>query len=207
MAERSARRSTVGNVHDLLVNANLESVQKSHFWSVYRASRTYRLTLHLYSAKLYATDSSSVTIDPYLVVFLQRDREGTKQKTAVVRRTLEPEWNRSIVFSGLDYLEQVRIEVKTVKQFQDNPLLCAHDFVLRDAMHQYAGAGAAVLPVQGEKISGEVIVGFEFDPPMHDTDEGRLSAVGGVGHMGDDAYVSVSGNFACLLLDSPIGLA
>jgi hypothetical protein len=101
----------------------------------------------------------------------------------------------------------VRIEVKTVKQFQDNPLLCAHDFVLRDAMHQYAGAGAAVLPVQGEKISGEVIVGFEFDPPMHDTDEGRLSAVGGVGHTGDDAYVSVSGNFACLLLDSPIGLA
>ena len=47
------------------------------------------------------------------------------------------------------------------------------------------------------------IAGFEFDPPMHDTDEGRASAVGGVGHAGDDAYVSVSGNFACLLLDSP----
>ena len=52
-------------------------------------------------------------------------------------------------------------------------------------------------------FNGELIAGFEFDPPMHaENDENRMSTLGS--RVDDSAYVSVSGNFACLLLDSPI---
>ena len=75
-------------------------------------------------------------IDPYIVVFLDGEREGSKQKTSVQKKTLSPVWNQSLVFNNLDFDDVLRVEIKANRQFQINDFLCGFDFRVQDMMRQ-----------------------------------------------------------------------
>ena len=81
-------------------------------------------------------ENSVNAIDPYIVVFLARDREGSKQKTSVQKKTMSPVWNQSLVFNNLDYDDELKVEIKANRQFQINDFLCGFDFKVRDMMRQ-----------------------------------------------------------------------
>ena len=90
----------------------------------YLGSKSYRMTLTLRRAELEIVEGSGLsasTVDPYVVVYVGarrrrelarvvaastgappagQDRQGTKQKTPVCRKTLEPTWEYSILFLG-----------------------------------------------------------------------------------------------------------
>ena len=55
----------------------MDAATTSPYWSSYRASKTYRLTIHFFEAQLQVPETSNVNgamLDPYVVVFLTRDR-------------------------------------------------------------------------------------------------------------------------------------
>lgn len=103
--------------------------QESEYWGMYLGSKSYRMTLTLRRAELEIAEGSGLsasTVDPYVVVYVGachprprsfasngsfpvmtsapptvgQDRQGTKQKTTIARKTLEPNWEHSLLFLG-----------------------------------------------------------------------------------------------------------
>ena len=85
------------------------------------------MTITLKRAELEITEGANLsasTVDPYVIVYVGQDREGTKQKTPVARKTLEPTWDHSLLFVNISYGDTVTLEVKAERQFQQNEFLC-----------------------------------------------------------------------------------
>lgn len=172
------------------------------------------MTIHFFEAHLQLQENSGFsagTLDPYVVVFLVRDREGSKQKTSVARKTLDPVWNQSLVFHGLDYSEEIRVEIKANRQFQVNDFLCGFDFKVQDVMGQSGDDYQSSYGLRGEKVFGTLLAAFDFDPPVPlDAAEGGVDRevhVAAEAKVEDPAFLNVERNFACLLLDSDLAAA
>lgn len=91
-------------------------------------------------------------LDPYVVVFLTRNREGSKQKTSVQKKSLSPVWNQSLVFNELNYNDELRVEIKANRQFQVNDFLCGFDFIVADVMAQSVQECQPSYRLVGEKV-------------------------------------------------------
>ena len=100
-------------------------------------------------------------LDPYVVVFLTRDREGSKQKTSVQKRSLTPVWNQSLVFNDLDYNDELRVEIKANRQFQVNDFLCGFDFTVAEVMSVKDCQPS--YPLVGDKVRGGGCVTVRVD--------------------------------------------
>ena len=107
------------------------------YWPAYLGSKSYRMTVTLRRAELEAAEGSGLTAstaDPYVVVYVGSDREGTKQKTPIARKTLEPTWEHSMLFLNVSYDDTVTLEIKSEKQFAANELLCGVAVEVKDVM-------------------------------------------------------------------------
>ena len=103
-------------------------------------------------------------LDPYVVVFLTRDREGSKQKTSVQKKSLSPVWNQSLVFNELNYSDKLRVEIKANRQFQVNDFLCGFDFIVADVMAQSVQECQPSYRLVGEKVWSETCRGVAAPP-------------------------------------------
>jgi len=184
----------------------MEMAGASPHWASYRASRSYRLTIHFFEAQLGVVEGSGINgaqLDPYVVVFLTRDREGSKQKTSVVKRSLTPVWNQSLVFDGLNYDDELRVEIKANRQFQVNDFLCGMDFNVADVMaHSQAMETHVSYQLAGEKVTGTLLAAFDFDPPVPPDKVDVQAAADVEGGVDEKVYLNVERNFSCLLIDS-----
>jgi len=147
--------------------------QSSPYWRWSREMRTaMTLTLHVYEANLRIESSAGLGIvDAYAVVFLERDRMGTKQKTSAVRKSLRPRWDNTFIFGGLEQSETVRLEVKSYRSIGENVLLAHQQFSVQDivelsALHGSDQGFALVLEGSRPGITGEVYLRFALDPPV-----------------------------------------
>ncbi len=79
-------------------------VQGSRYWKSWRAQNFCSLQVKVFHAKIEVDASSTVRvsqIDPYVVVFLTKDRSQSKKKTSIQKKTLTPMWNEFVFFSNV----------------------------------------------------------------------------------------------------------
>uniref|UniRef100_A0A7S2BYM4 C2 domain-containing protein n=1 Tax=Florenciella parvula TaxID=236787 RepID=A0A7S2BYM4_9STRA len=190
----------------------MDAATTSPYWNSYRASRTYRLTIHFFEAQLQVAENSKANpqgamLDPYVVVFLTRDREGSKQKTSVQKKSLSPVWNQSLVFNELNYSDKLRVEIKANRQFQVNDFLCGFDFIVADVMAQSVQECQPSYRLVGEKVTGTLLAAFDFDPPVPlDIEPPPAAPIeatsAGEEEVEEKVYLNVERNFSCMLIDA-----
>lgn len=179
----------------------MEVAQTSHHWNSFRQSRRYELKIHLIEAEIFAADvtANPDTIHPYVVVFLKNDRDGTRKKTTVDKKKLNPRWEQTLVFVDLMYDAEFCVEIKSSRpRLQHNEFLCGFDFKLCDVLDEasckkftpwYNLTGGD----KNSSYSGRLKAAFEHSPPV---------PLGGVdGMLEDPSYVTFNGNFSSILLD------
>ena len=180
------------STNEIFSDCSLMTVQRSRYWKSWQASKIYNLTLNIYSCSYELDPSCSIRanqLETYVVACLGRDKNGTRKRTSAKKSTT-PSWEESIIFSGLDANDQLCIELKMPKWgASENPILATLSFSLSDIMRDNIISTErqpfALTPcTQG--ISGEIELGFIFDPPIL----GYISPIDiatSSGHIGDDA--------------------
>ena len=147
-------------------------LQTSPYWNSWKRSKTYRFVVLVFGAVIEAENKSIATQAPdlYGVVYLTRDRNGTKQKTHLERRNYRPVWNDSLVFSGVDYLEQFTVELKTPNMLMsENPCLGSIMFTVAEiaAMsNEEMRMKDYDLISEKSDFHGKISLGFTFDPSI-----------------------------------------
>lgn len=148
------------------------SVSDSKFWKNWRESKVYKLQVSVLAGEIMLSAKSDLKpsqIDPYMVVFLAKDREQSKKKTQVLKRTSTPVWNECICFSELDYTEKICFELKIPTFSMTNPLLAHLTFtvqeLLQTPLHNMSDCNYELTSdMSGVKAS--VRLGFKFDTPL-----------------------------------------
>lgn len=155
-----------------VLSDNYVSVSESKFWKSWRESKVYKLQVSVLSGEIMLSAKSDLKpsqIDPYMVVFLAKDREQSKKKTQVLKRTSTPVWNECICFSALDYTEKICFELKIPTFAMINPLLAHLSFTVQDLLqtplHNMSDCNYELTSdMSGVKAS--VRLGFKFDTPL-----------------------------------------
>ena len=113
------------------------SVGNSKYWKNWRESKCYKLQVSVFSANIIIgakSDLKPSQIDPYMVIYRGKDREQSKKKTRVLKRTTSPDWNECITFNDLEYTERVCFELKIPTFSILNPLLCHLSFTVQELL-------------------------------------------------------------------------
>lgn len=147
-------------------------VSDSKFWKSWRESKVYKLQISVFSADIKVgakCDLKPSQIDPYLVLFLAKDRENSKKKTQVLKRTTTPAWNECICFADLDYSETICLELKIPAFSLTNPLLSHISFTVQELLstpiNDLSGSDYTFISdLAGVEVS--VRLGFKFDTPL-----------------------------------------
>lgn len=162
--DEAPRRDDVA-LEDKLDAESNPDVQLTRYWDSYRTCKSYELTVVAHDAFI-TVDPSQVggVIDPYVIVYRKRDREGTKLKTSVCKRTFEPVWEQAMVFEGLPFDEDMVLEVKSNKAFADNVFIGSFEFQL----HEVAGMVATERVVMTLEPfgAGRISLSFLVHPPV-----------------------------------------
>jgi hypothetical protein len=179
----------------------LQLVHKSQYWQSWQASKKYNLQINVFSSSV-DLDKVKVTnqIDPYVVIFLDRDRSGSKRKTSVLKKTTSPVWNECLMFTDIDVSEKLCIEVKMSSWGSFNPVLGSISFTVGDIVklnNQERKNKLFVLTPGSPGINAAtIILGFAFNPPvtgnLSDADNDRSFPV----------YLSSNGAFSSFLFDN-----
>lgn len=140
-------------------------VQLTRYWDTYREYKSYELTVVAHDAFL-TVDPVQVggLADPYVIVYRKRDREGTKLKTSVCKRSFQPVWEQAMVFEELPFDEDMVLEVKSNKSFADNVFIGSFEFQL----HEVAGMIATERVVMSLEPpgAGRISMSFLVNPPV-----------------------------------------
>jgi hypothetical protein len=148
------------------------SVSNSKFWKDWRESRVYKLQISVFSGDLLMNakcDLKPSQMDPYFVIFLAKDRENSKKKTQVLKRTTTPAWNECISFSDLDYTETICFEMKIPAFSMTNPLLAHLSFTVQELLSTPINdLGGFDYAFTSDLIGLDTTVrlGFKFDTPL-----------------------------------------
>ncbi|CAM9447690.1 unnamed protein product [Chrysoparadoxa australica] len=185
----------------------LMEAKKSRYWNTYRASKTYRLTLHIYEAHLIGSKDSvgsprSFEYDTYCAVLMLRSASQTRHKTSLARKTANPVWNNSIVFNDVGFAEKLRIEVKAKRKLGDKPVLGYIEFKVHEVMGLSVQGHTSTFQLNcvGSRIEGGVLlIAVEFDPPV---ERDNVEEVLPDGAVPSPTYINVRGDFASLALDT-----
>lgn len=179
----------------------LQLVHKSHYWQSWQASKKYNLQINVFSSSI-DLDKVKVTtqIDPYVMIFLDQDRSGSKRKTAILKKTTNPVWNECIMFTEIDVSEKLCIEVKMPSWGSFNPVLGSISFTVGDIVklnNQERKNKLFVLVPGSPGINAATIsLGFAFNPPV----TGNISDV--ENDRSFPVYLSSSGAFTSFLFDN-----
>lgn len=145
-------------------------LQTSPFWQTWKGSKTYRFTVIVQEGVI-ASDQKMLSVpghDVYCVAYLTRNRNGTKQKTRLLRRTYKPAWHQALSWSGVDYLEHFTVELKTPNLLMsENPCLgWVHFTVAEVAAMSDEEMRMKEFHVLTEKpdFRAKIKLGFAFDP-------------------------------------------
>ena len=148
------------------------SVSDSKFWKNWRESKVYKLQISVFSANILISakcDLKPSQIDPYLVIFLCKDRENSKKKTQVLKRTTSPAWNECISFAELDYTETICFEMKIPTFSMTNPLLSHLSFTVQELLSTPSNDLIGFDYTFTSDMTGveaTVRLGFKFDTPL-----------------------------------------
>mmetsp|Transcript_6984 Transcript_6984/g.11668 ORF Transcript_6984/g.11668 Transcript_6984/m.11668 type:complete len:207 (-) Transcript_6984:247-867(-) len=151
---------------------NHVSVSDSQFWKSWRESKVYKLQVSVLSGEIMLSAKSDLKpsqLDPYLVVFLAKDREHSKKKTQVLKRTSNPVWNECICFSDLDYTEKICFELKIPTFSMSNPLLAQLTFTVQELLQtplHNMNDFTYELTSTMTGVKASVRLGFKFDTPL-----------------------------------------
>ncbi|KAJ8602686.1 hypothetical protein CTAYLR_003764 [Chrysophaeum taylorii] len=130
-----------------------------------KGKASFSVTIEVESASLSAVDG-----DPYVVAYVTTDREGTKRKTSVVKRTLEPAWHQKVRLDGVPPTATLAVVIKA-ERIGPNERVCACEISVLDAM-DHRREEVVVLDLSGERASsGKLRCAFRFDPPVPSFDD------------------------------------
>ena len=184
------------------VQSDLQLVQKSQYWDAWQASKKYNVQINIFSATIDVDPSGplrSSQIDPYVVVFLNRDRSGSKKKTTLLKKTTAPVWNECVMFTELDVSEKICLELKMPSWGSLNPVLGSITLSLHDIInltpYDRDRKDFSLTPGLAGMTSASVSLGFAFNPPV----SGKLSDEGAI-----PVYLNITGAFTSFLFDETI---
>ncbi len=184
------------------MQTELHLVQKSQYWDAWQASKKYNVQINIFSSTIDVDPSGplrSSQIDPYIVVFLNRDRSGSKKKTTLLKRTTTPVWNECIMFTELDVTEKFCLELKMPSWGSLNPVLGSLTMSLNDIINltpqDRERKDFTLTPGLAGITSASVSLGFAFNPPV----SGKLSDEGAI-----PVYLNITGAFTSFLFDETI---
>lgn len=132
----------------------------------------YKLQVSVLSADILMNakcDLKPSQIDPYMVVYLAKDRENSKKKTQVLKRSTNPVWNECICFSDLDYTEKICFELKIPTFSMSNPLLAHMSFTVQDLLLTPVNDindCSYELTSDMTGVDATIRLGFKFDTPL-----------------------------------------
>lgn len=186
-------------------------IQKSRYWSNLARSKIFNLRVNVFSAKIDVEHSSAIRasqVDPYVVVFLTRDRNQSKKKTSTLKKTTHPIWNECMFLPGLQESDVIRIELKMPAWGPMNPMLASLNFTIDEISNIISRNTENKLftMVPGiPGVSAEICLSFAFDSPISNVhvsgDDIRLSSnfQDDVDDTQKDVYLNGYGAFASLL--------
>lgn len=172
------------------------SVSNSKFWKNWRESKVYKLQISVFSADILLSakcDLKPSQIDPYLVLYPARDREQSKKKTKVLKRTTSPAWNECISFADLDYTDSICFELKIPAFSITNPLLCHLTFTVQDLLSTPINDLSGLDYTFTSDMTGveaTVRLGFKFDTPLVGVEASTTDANTSVFLNAHDAFAS-----------------
>lgn len=148
-------------------------VQESNYWESWQSSKQYSLQINIYNANIEVEMGSALKsnpVDSYLVVFLSKDRNNSKKKTSVCKKSFSPAWHECVVFTGLDINERLTIELKMPSWGSLNPVLASYTFTLADIANRTHGERKSKIYSLSPNFQGivaaHITLGFSFNPPV-----------------------------------------
>jgi hypothetical protein len=144
-------------------------VQDSKYWKSWRALNVLSMQINIFSARIELDQSCALRssqIDPYVVVFLSKDRSHSKKKTMVQKKTLSPIWNESLLFSNFDINDSICVEMKMPSWGTFNPVLASTTFTVDDLIRMSSDSlkeKTYVLQGAMPGVNVDISLGFEFD--------------------------------------------
>lgn len=127
------------------------------------------LQVKIFCAKMEVESSSAIRasqIDPYVVVFLARDRSQSKKKTTIQKKTLTPMWNEFVFFSHFDINDSICVELKMPAWGSINPVIASTTFTVDELSRMTTdelNSKTYTLHSQIPGIASEITLGFVFD--------------------------------------------
>ncbi|CAM9676192.1 unnamed protein product [Chrysoparadoxa australica] len=147
----------------------VELASSSRYWTSYRASRLYTLTVTVVEGYIDMNAGFDSHLDEmfatYCSLYLTRDPEGTHHTTSTSTKTLNPVWNYPISLMDVDYLDRVVIDLMAKRTYSQDIMLGQVCF----EAHEVMDAGSKPLVVEfncgGKFCEGAAaILTVTFDP-------------------------------------------
>jgi hypothetical protein len=187
-------------------------VQNSKYWNTWRALNVLSMQVNVFSAKIDVDSGSALRssqVDPYVVVFLSKDRSESKKKTSILKKTLAPVWNESVMFSNFDINDSICVEIKMPAWGTINPVIACTTFTVEDLIRMnsedlVSKRYALQSPIPG--VSAELVLGFVFDgnsdlldKTANDVNDFRLKQKAQDARADRPVYLNTKGAHACFL--------
>ncbi|CAM9599841.1 unnamed protein product [Ascophyllum nodosum] len=154
----------------------MDLARTSRYWTSYRASKTFRLTINIYEAHLGFSSSSAhgsshgdtSGLKVIARVRLPNDPTGEHHETRQSRAP-NPVWDQAIVLNDVAYSESVRVEVLGSRKIGENPVLASKQFEVHDVMGLSLRDEASLFQLECDRSRarfGVILMSFRFDPPV-----------------------------------------